>query len=85
MASRGADVVFVHDATADEWKTWLLEYAVHHGLEVRDYEKREPNGWWLGVVCPWLHASGSAGNPNSTVVGVLDGRVRFKCSHGTCE
>jgi hypothetical protein len=73
----------VEDATADEWKTWLLEYCDHYEIEVRDYEKRVPNGWWLGIKCPWEHDSGD-GVESSTVLGILDGKVAFQCQHGTC-
>jgi hypothetical protein len=74
----------VPDAVADGWKTWLLEYAARNGVEVRDYEKRVPNGWWLGIKCPWEHVSGP-GVDSSTVLGVLDGKLAFECSHGTCK
>ena len=75
----------VDDATADGWKTWLLEYCEHYGLAHRDFEKRVPNGWWLGIECPWRdeHSSGD-GAESSTVLGILDGKVAFLCSHGTC-
>jgi hypothetical protein len=74
----------VDDATADEWKTWLLEYCDHNKVEVREYGKRVTNGWWLGVKCPWEHRSGE-GVESSTVVGILDGKLAFECSHGTCK
>jgi hypothetical protein len=76
----------VDNATADEWKTWLLEFADWHGILCKGYEKRAANGWWLGVHCPWeyAHTSG-AGADSSTVLGILDGRVVFECSHGTCK
>jgi hypothetical protein len=74
----------VDDETADAWKTWLLEYADHNKIEVREFEKRAPNGWWLGIRCPWVHASGD-GAESSTVLGILDGRLAFECSHGTCK
>jgi hypothetical protein len=73
----------VGDATADSWKTWLLEYCDHYEIEVRDYEKRVANGWWLGIKCPWEHESGD-GAESSTVLGILDGKVAFQCQHGTC-
>jgi Bifunctional DNA primase/polymerase, N-terminal/AAA domain len=73
----------VDDETADGWKTWLLEYCDHYEIEVRDYEKRVPNGWWLGIKCPWEHESGD-GVESSTVLGILDGKVAFQCQHGTC-
>jgi hypothetical protein len=74
----------VDDATVDEWKTWLLEYAAHNQVNVRDFEKRAPNGAWVGIECPWLHASGPGGE-SSTVLGILDGKLAFQCSHGTCQ
>lgn len=74
----------VDDATADEWKTWLLEYCAHNHIELRDYEKRVANGWWLGVRCLWQHLSGD-GTESSTVLGILDGKLAFECSHGTCK
>jgi hypothetical protein len=74
----------VDDATADTWKTWLLEYADHNKVEVRDFEKRAPNGWWLGIHCPWEHRGGD-GAESSTVLGILDGKLAFECSHGTCK
>ncbi len=74
----------VSDADADDWKTWLLEYAAHYEVELRDYEKRAPNGWWLGIKCPWEHRSGD-GVESSTVLGILDGKIAFECSHGTCK
>jgi hypothetical protein len=74
----------VDDATADEWKTWLLDYCDHYEIELRDYEKRVPNGWWFGIKCPWEH-EGGAGGESSTVLGILDGKVAFECSHGTCK
>ena len=79
-----SEVVTVDDATADEWKTWLLEYAAHYQIELRDFEKRAPNGWWVGIKCPWEHHSGE-GAESSTALGILDGKIAFKCSHGTCE
>lgn len=76
----------VNDATADAWKTWLYEFAEHNQLELRGFEKRVPNGWWLGIRCPWgnEHQSGD-GTESSTVLGVLDGKIAFECSHGTCK
>jgi hypothetical protein len=74
----------VSNAEADAWKTWLLEYADHNKIPLRDYEKRAPNGWWLGIKCPWEHRSGD-GEDSSTVLGILDGKVAFECSHGTCK
>jgi hypothetical protein len=76
----------VDNETADEWKTWLLEYAAHYQLGLRGYEKRAPNGWWLGIECPWTteHTSGP-GAESSTVLGILDGKLAFECSHGTCK
>jgi hypothetical protein len=35
-----AGCVTVDDATADEWKTWLLEYADFYEIAVKDFEKR---------------------------------------------
>ncbi|HVJ07422.1 MAG TPA: bifunctional DNA primase/polymerase [Acidisarcina sp.] len=79
-------VTTVDDDTADDWKTWLLEYMDRNKLEARDYEKRVSNGYWLGVHCPWeaQHGSG-AGAESSTVLGILDGKIAFECSHGTCK
>ena len=76
----------VDDATADGWKTWLLDYIDRNKIEARDFEKRAPNGYWLGIHCPWedQHSSG-AGVVSSTVLGILDGTVAFECSHGTCK
>lgn len=76
----------VPDELADEWKDWLLEYAAFHNLDLRGYEKRMANGWWLGVICPWVgqHSTGPGGE-SSTVLGILDGRIAFECSHGTCK
>ncbi|WP_058189838.1 bifunctional DNA primase/polymerase [Terracidiphilus gabretensis] len=79
-----AEPVTVPDDVADEWKAWLLEYAEHCGLTVRDFDKRVPNGWWLGIRCPWEHRSGD-GSESSTVLGILDGKIAFECSHGTCK
>jgi hypothetical protein len=75
----------VPDETADAWKTWLLEYAAHYQIELRDFEKRVPNGWLLGIKCPWAHRSGEDGAESSTVLGIQDGKITFKCTHGTCE
>jgi hypothetical protein len=76
----------VDDTTADEWKTWLFEYMDRNKIEVRDHEKRAPNGWWIGIQCPWVDQHGSGpGNDSSTVLGILDGKVAFECSHGTCK
>ncbi len=75
----------VDDAVADGWKTWLYEYANHNQIELRGYEKRVPNGWWLGIRCPWADEHGSGdGTESSTVLGILDGKLAFECSHGTC-
>jgi Bifunctional DNA primase/polymerase, N-terminal/AAA domain len=76
----------VDDETADAWKTWLLEYMGWNEIDARDYEKRVPNGWWLGITCPWTdeHQSGP-GAESSTVLGILDGKIAFECSHGTCK
>ena len=85
-ASDPTEVMAVDDATADGWKNWLLVFADGNGLELRDYEKRVTNGWWLGVMCPWAHEHGSGpGAESSTVLGVLDGKLVFECSHGTCK
>jgi hypothetical protein len=76
----------VDDVTADWWKTWLLEYAAHNEIELRGYEKRATNGWWLGIRCPWADEHGSGdGTESSTVLGILDGMIAFECSHGTCK
>lgn len=79
-----ADVV--SDEVADGWKEWLYGYVDHFNVELRDYEKKAPNGWWLGIQCPWVeeHSSGE-GVVSSTVLGILDGRLAFECSHGTCK
>jgi hypothetical protein len=82
------DAATVDDETADGWKKWLFE-----GLELsctsiafNGYEKRVNNGWWVGVVCPWVNEHGSgAGAESSTVLGILDGKLAFECSHGTCK
>jgi hypothetical protein len=76
----------VSDETADAWKTWLLEYANDCRIPLRDFEKRVDNGWWLGIECPWVteHTSG-AGAESSTVMGILDGKIAFECSHSTCK
>ena len=76
----------VDDDTADDWKTWLLEYMDRNKIEPRDYEKRVSNGYWLGIHCPWEDTHGSgAGAESSTVLGILDGKIAFECSHGTCK
>lgn len=83
---RGA-VLSVSDAEADDWKTWLLEHCLRCGVAVKEeFEKRAPNGWWLGIHCPWEteHSSG-AGGVSSTILGILDGFIAFECSHGTCK
>jgi hypothetical protein len=80
------DAITVDDATADEWKTWLLEYLDRNELQYRDFEKRVSNGYWLGIRCPWEHEhSSGAGAESSTVLGILDGWLAFECSHGTCK
>jgi hypothetical protein len=78
--------VAVDDATANEWKTYLYEFASHYQIDLRGYEKRVVNGWWIGIICPWAdtHTTG-AGVDSSTVLGILDGLVVFECSHGTCK
>jgi len=78
--------VTVDDEIAEDWKTWLLEYMDRNKIEPRDYEKRVSNGYWLGIHCPWepQHGSG-AGAESSTVLGILDGKIAFECSHGTCK
>jgi len=76
----------VTDAEADGWKTWLLEYMVHAHVAPRDFEKRIANGWWMGIECPWSDEHGSGdGADSSTVLGILDGKLAFECSHGTCK
>jgi hypothetical protein len=76
----------VDDETADGWKTWLYEYADKYEIVLRGYEKRVPNGWWLGIHCPWGEEHGSGpGAESSTVLGILDGKIAFECSHGTCK
>jgi hypothetical protein len=89
LTSRANDpsmVTTVDDDTADDWKTWLLEYMDRNKIEPRDYEKRAPNGYWLGIHCPWEHQhSTGAGAESSTVLGILDGKLAFECSHGTCK
>ena len=78
--------VTVDGATADGWKTWLLDYMDRNRLDPRDYEKRVSNGYWLGIHCPWESDHGSgAGSESSTVLGILDGKIAFECSHGTCK
>jgi hypothetical protein len=76
----------VDDATADTWLAWLYEYAGHYELDLTGFEKREPNGWLLGIVCPWVneHTTG-AGSDSSTTVDILDGKIAFSCLHGTCD
>ena len=75
----------VDDATADDWKTWLYEYADRNKLELTGYESRVRNGWWLGIICPWVdHHDHGKGTDSSTGLGILDGRVTFNCMHGTC-
>lgn len=89
LTQRASDpgvVMAVDDATADEWKTWLLEYLAYNQIETRDYEKRVTNGWWIGIVCPWVMEHGSGpGAESSTGAAILDGKVVFVCSHGTCQ
>lgn len=76
----------VSDNLTDGWKTWLLDYIDENRIELRGYEKRAPNGWWLGIHCPWESEHGSgAGAESSTVLGILDGKIAFECSHGTCK
>jgi len=85
-ASDPSATVTVDDDTADDWKTWLLEYMDRNKIEPRDYEKRVSNGYWLGIHCPWESQHGSgAGAESSTVLGILDGKIAFECSHGTCK
>ncbi len=71
--------------TVNEWRTWLLEYAAHFGLTVRDHDNRVVNGVWIGIACPWKHSSGEDGEPSSTAIGMLDGKLQFSCLHGSCE
>ena len=82
------DAVLAVDADKVEaWKTWLLDYAGHCHLEPTGFEKYEPNGWRMGIVCPWdkEHTPG-AGTDSSTVLCILDGKVVFICSHGgSCQ
>ena len=67
------------------WKTWLYEYADRNKLELTGYESRVRNGWWLGIICPWVdHHDHGKGTDSSTGLGILDGRVTFNCMHGTC-
>ncbi len=83
QAHRG---VTVDDATADAWKTWLLDYTVRNKIEPRDFEKRAPNGYWLGFIARGRTNAGSGpGAESSTVLGILDGKIAFECSHGTCK
>jgi hypothetical protein len=87
QATDRPDAVTVPDDVADEWKTWLLEYADFYGIAVKEeFEKRAVNGWWIGIHCPWEseHSSG-AGSTSSTVLGILDGRIAFECSHTSCK
>ncbi len=65
----------VDKATADRWQDWLYDYAERNKLELTVPERRVAEGWWLGVVCPWVdeHRTG-AGKDDSTVLGILDGR-----------
>ncbi len=85
-ASDPSATVTVDDETAEDWKLWLLEYMARNQIEPRDYEKRAPKGYWLGIHCPWesQHGSGT-GAESSTVLGILDGKIAFECSHGTCK
>lgn len=79
--------VSVSEEKAEEWHTWLLEYADRNGLELTGFESRVDQGYKMGIVCPWWeqHTSGSKGSDSSTVLLMLDGLLSFKCSHGTCE
>jgi hypothetical protein len=76
----------IDEDTADDWKTWLLEYMDRNKIEIRDDGKRVANGWWFGIMCPWAdqHSSGP-GALNSTVLGILDGKVTFNCEHHGCK
>lgn len=76
----------VDAAAIDDWQMWLYEYAVFNHLEMTDFEKREINGILLGIVCPWVSEHTSRRNvDSSTALGVRDGRLTFKCLHGTCD
>ncbi|HEX4028936.1 MAG TPA: bifunctional DNA primase/polymerase [Terracidiphilus sp.] len=76
----------VDEATAEGWKTWLLEYMARNDIEATGFEARSANGWRIGIVCPWCeqHSSGKVGD-SSTILCILDGHIAFKCSHGTCD
>lgn len=67
------------------WREYLQDYIADHDLIFRNYEKVVPDGLWLGIACPFQHASGSLGTESSTVVGFFGKGILFKCSHGTCE
>ena len=85
-ASDPSIVTTVDDVTAADWKTWLLEYVERNSLVLTGVEKRAANGWWLGIICPWVsfHSTGPGGD-DSTVLGILDGKLAFECSHGSCK
>lgn len=76
----------VDAATAEEWKAWLWAYIERNDLEPTGFEAPMPNGWKIGIVCPRanLHSTGR-GSDSSTVLLILDGKLSFKCSHGTCD
>jgi Bifunctional DNA primase/polymerase, N-terminal/Protein of unknown function (DUF3987) len=85
-AKNGSTAVTVDDEKADAWKEWLLRFIEGCSMVWKGYEKRVPNGWWLGVRCPWEESHGSGpGVDSSTVLGILDGNVAFECSHGSCK
>lgn len=71
--------------TLEGYRQYLHRYIADHDLNLRDHEKVETNGLWLGIACPFEHASGSLGTESSTVVGFFGKDIVFQCSHGTCE
>lgn len=77
--------VSVDAETLENRRQYLRSYITDHDLTFRNYEKAEPDGLWLGIACPFEHASGSRGTESSTVVGFFGKGILFKCSHGTCE
>jgi hypothetical protein len=43
-----------------------------------------PDGWKIGVVCPWTDNHNTGQGNNSTVLCMREGAVVFICSHGSC-
>ena len=71
--------------TAEKWKNFLWDYIGRNDLDVTGFEAPMPDGWKIGITCPWATSHTTGQGNNSTVLCIrAPGKVVFICSHGSC-